>query len=77
MKHPLQCQCGTLKGFVDDPQRANRAVCYCNDCQAFAHFLGKSDEIRSFRVTITNSTRVWHFVQDRQAHLLPCSPPLS
>jgi len=45
MKHPLQCQCGTLKGFVDDPQRANRAVCYCNDCQAFAHFLGKSDEI--------------------------------
>jgi hypothetical protein len=45
MKHPLQCLCGTVKGFVHDPQRANRAVCYCNDCQAFAHFLGKSGEI--------------------------------
>jgi hypothetical protein len=45
MKHPLQCLCGTIKGFVDEPQRANRAVCYCRDCQAFAHFLGKSDEI--------------------------------
>jgi hypothetical protein len=45
MKHPLQCLCGTIKGFVDEPRRANRAVCYCRDCQAFAHFLGKSDEI--------------------------------
>jgi hypothetical protein len=44
MKHPLQCQCGTIKGFVHDPQRANRAVCYCRDCQAFAHFLGKAGE---------------------------------
>jgi hypothetical protein len=45
MKHPLQCLCGTIKGFVGEPERANRAVCYCRDCQAFAHFLGKSDEI--------------------------------
>jgi Family of unknown function (DUF6151) len=45
MKHPLQCLCGTVKGFVHDPQRANRAVCYCGDCQAFAHFLGKSGEV--------------------------------
>jgi hypothetical protein len=49
MKHPLQCLCGTVKGFVHDPQRANRAVCYCNDCQAFAHFLGKSREILDAR----------------------------
>jgi hypothetical protein len=45
MEHSLQCRCGTIRGFVHDPQRANRAVCYCHDCQAFAHFLGKSDEI--------------------------------
>jgi len=45
MEHSLQCRCGTIRGFVHDPQRANRAVCYCYDCQAFAHFLGKSDEI--------------------------------
>jgi len=45
MEHSLQCRCGTIRGFVHDPQRANRAVCYCYDCQAFAHFLGKSEEI--------------------------------
>ncbi len=39
MNHPLQCQCGTLKGYVSPPDMANRAVCYCKDCQAFAHFL--------------------------------------
>jgi len=44
-KHPLQCRCGTIKGFVHEPQRANRVVCYCHDCQAFAHFLGKAGEI--------------------------------
>ena len=25
--------------------RANRVVCYCDDCQSFAHFLGRPDEI--------------------------------
>ncbi len=40
MDHPLQCRCGTLKGVVSDPGGANRVVCYCRDCQAFAHFLG-------------------------------------
>jgi hypothetical protein len=45
MKHPLRCRCGTVKGFVSDPQRANRVVCYCKDCQAFAHFLGRESEI--------------------------------
>jgi hypothetical protein len=45
MKHPLQCRCGTIKGFVSDPQSANRVVCYCKDCQAFAHFLGRDSGI--------------------------------
>ena len=36
--HPLQCQCGTIKGAVANPGNANRCVCYCRDCQAFAHF---------------------------------------
>jgi Family of unknown function (DUF6151) len=40
MNHPLQCRCGTLKGYVDPPDMANRGVCYCKDCRAFAHFLG-------------------------------------
>lgn len=43
MNHPLQCRCGTLKGYVSHPDRATRAVCYCRDCQAFAHFLERAD----------------------------------
>ena len=39
MHHTIQCQCGTLKGYVEHPEKANRAVCYCKDCQYFAHFL--------------------------------------
>ena len=45
MDHPLQCRCGTLKGYVSQPGSVNRAVCYCRDCQAFAHFLGRANEI--------------------------------
>ena len=45
MTHALQCRCGTLKGEVRHPRRANRVICYCRDCQAFARFLGRADEI--------------------------------
>lgn len=45
MDHPLQCQCGAVKGLVRDPHSANHAICYCKDCQAFAHFLGRPQEI--------------------------------
>jgi hypothetical protein len=45
VNHPLQCRCGAVKGYVTDPQRVNRAVCYCQDCQAFAHFLGRAGDI--------------------------------
>jgi hypothetical protein len=44
MQHPLQCRCGTIKGWVSDTQSANRVVCYCRDCQAFARFLGQESE---------------------------------
>jgi Family of unknown function (DUF6151) len=43
--HPLQCQCGTIKGSVETLKGANRVICYCRDCQAFAHFLGRQAEI--------------------------------
>ncbi|NEQ46726.1 MAG: hypothetical protein F6K00_25535 [Leptolyngbya sp. SIOISBB] len=45
MSHPIQCKCGCLKGSVADVKTANRVVCYCRDCQAFAHFLGNSGDI--------------------------------
>jgi hypothetical protein len=40
MIHRLQCRCGTIRGTLDDTARANRAICYCKDCQAFQYFLG-------------------------------------
>ena len=45
MPYSLQCACGKLKGEVSDTEHANHAVCYCKDCQAFAHFLGRQSEI--------------------------------
>jgi Family of unknown function (DUF6151) len=45
MSHPLRCQCGTIQGAVANPANANHCVCYCRDCQAFAHFLGKADTV--------------------------------
>jgi hypothetical protein len=44
MQHPLQCRCGTIKGWVSDARSANHVVCYCRDCQAFARFLGQENE---------------------------------
>jgi hypothetical protein len=45
MNHPLRCRCGRLRGTVSHPERVNRVICYCKDCQAFAHHLGRPDEI--------------------------------
>ena len=45
MNHPLRCRCGSLKGHVSFPEKVNRGVCYCKDCQAYAHFLGKPGDI--------------------------------
>jgi Family of unknown function (DUF6151) len=43
----IRCVCGALQGEARDvaPEVGNHAVCYCNDCQAFAHFLGRSSEV--------------------------------
>lgn len=40
-----QCSCGSVEGEVAGASRAsvNRVVCYCDDCQAYAHHLGRSD----------------------------------
>ena len=45
MSHPLRCRCGTLRGLFAPHELAPRATCYCKDCQAFAHFLGRPDEV--------------------------------
>lgn len=41
----LRCECGKLRGTASGlgPSRGARVVCYCDDCQAFARFLGRPD----------------------------------
>ncbi|WP_437585310.1 DUF6151 family protein [Sorangium sp. So ce1000] len=41
----LQCRCGKVHGWLRgaSPNAVNRAVCYCADCQAFLHHLGRAD----------------------------------
>jgi hypothetical protein len=43
----IQCICGALRGRAHgvSPTRGNRLVCYCRDCQSFAHFLGRPSDI--------------------------------
>jgi hypothetical protein len=41
----LRCRCGEVAGTVASatPQAVNHIVCYCDDCQAFLHHLGRAD----------------------------------
>lgn len=41
----LRCRCGEVRARVTDasPKTVTRVVCYCADCQAFAHQLGRAD----------------------------------
>jgi len=41
----LRCRCGEVRGTLRDlsPHTVNRVTCYCDDCQAFAHELGRAD----------------------------------
>src|SRR5689334_10796728 len=41
----LRCRCGEVRASLAraSPQSVNRVICYCDDCQAFAHQLGRSD----------------------------------
>jgi hypothetical protein len=41
----MRCRCGEVRGIVADPspRSVNRVVCYCDDCQAFLHQLGRAD----------------------------------
>jgi hypothetical protein len=48
---PLSCRCGTVRGIAHrvSPETGNHVVCYCDDCQAFARFLGRDRELLDAR----------------------------
>ena len=43
----LKCRCGEVEGVLTDisPTNCIHLVCYCDDCQAFAHQLGHDADI--------------------------------
>ena len=43
----LQSRCGAVRGLARamTPRSSNHCICYCDDCQAFAHFLGRADDV--------------------------------
>ncbi|WAL59102.1 DUF6151 family protein [Thermocoleostomius sinensis] len=45
MTHSIRCNCGKLKGTLNRNANVNRCICYCADCQAFARFLKRENEI--------------------------------
>lgn len=44
---PIRCGCGLVRGVARgvSGKRGNRVVCYCADCQIYAHFLGRAGEL--------------------------------
>lgn len=44
---PLKCTCGKLRGVAHVPQKdvGSRVVCLCDDCQTYAHYLGRAQDI--------------------------------
>jgi hypothetical protein len=41
----LRCRCGAVRGVATQlsAKTGSRVICYCDDCQAFAHFLKRPD----------------------------------
>jgi hypothetical protein len=45
MTHPIRCSCGKLEGTLTRTHKENRGICYCTDCQAFARYLRRAEQI--------------------------------
>lgn len=45
MNHPIRCKCGKLNGQLSHAENSTHLMCYCKDCQAFAHYLGRAGDM--------------------------------
>src|SRR5215471_19312423 len=59
---PLRCCCGRVRGVASEvaPYAGFRFVCYCQDCQAFARFLGRPDVLDA-----AGGTDIFHMAAGR------------
>jgi len=69
----LRCRCGGVRAVIAgvSSRTVNRVVCYCDDCQAFVHQLGRADLLNakggSDIVQVAPSTLTFVQGQDRIA----------
>jgi len=67
----LLCRCGEVRAVVAEasPRTVNRVTCYCDDCQAFLHQIGRADLLNaqggSDIVQVAPSTLTFMQGQDR------------
>jgi hypothetical protein len=47
MNVPLKCSCGKVQGVAKNLSsgQGRRIICLCEDCQAFAHYLGHAESV--------------------------------
>lgn len=57
---PLKCRCGAVRGEGLQPRRATYGVCYCDDCQAYAHALKRADTLDD-----KGGTAIWQTAPSR------------
>lgn len=71
---PLACRCGHLRGVARglDARNAQRAVCYCDDCQAFARWLGAEGVLDPSGATEVLQTSPAHVRLDEGVDALRC-----
>lgn len=45
MNHAIKCKCGKFSAQLGHAEKSTRITCYCKDCRAFAHYLGRADDM--------------------------------
>jgi hypothetical protein len=70
----LRCRCGAVRGTARglSPSRGHRVVCYCDDCQAFARFLGGAGVLDANGGTDIFQTSAGRLEIDRGNERLAC-----
>jgi hypothetical protein len=71
---PLACRCGQLRGVAHglSVRNAQRAICYCDDCQAFARWLGAPDVLDASGATEVLQTSPAHIRLETGVDALRC-----
>ena len=70
----VECGCGQVSGAATglSPKMGNRAVCYCRDCRAYAHYLGADGILDAHGGSDIFQMTPSHLVIDTGAKHLAC-----